>query len=44
MYTPWISDVLHIEPVSLEHWATLLTGVALSILLVMEIYKAVHNV
>ncbi|MDJ1015116.1 MAG: HAD-IC family P-type ATPase [Paracoccaceae bacterium] len=41
MYTPWISDVLHIQPVSLEHWATLLVA-ALSILVVMEIYKAVH--
>ncbi|MDJ0823926.1 MAG: HAD-IC family P-type ATPase [Rhodobacter sp.] len=42
MYTPWISDVLHIQPVSLEHWATLLAA-ALSILVVMEIYKAVHK-
>jgi magnesium-transporting ATPase (P-type) len=39
MYTPWISDVLHIQPVSLEHWATLLAA-ALSILVVMELYKA----
>lgn len=42
MYTPWISDVLHIQPVSLEHWATLLVT-ALSILLVMEGYKAYSN-
>ena len=42
MYTPWISDVLHIQPVSLEHWATLLAA-ALSILVVMELYKAAHN-
>jgi Ca2+-transporting ATPase len=42
MYTPWISDVLHIHPVPLEHWATLLT-IALSILVVMELYKAVHK-
>lgn len=42
MYTPWISDVLHIEPVSLEHWTTLLIA-ALSILVVMELYKAAHK-
>ncbi len=39
MYTPWIGDVLHIQPVPLEHWATLL-AMALSILLVMELHKA----
>jgi Ca2+-transporting ATPase len=42
MYTPWISDVLHIEPVSLREWVMLLAA-ALSILVVMEVLKAVHN-
>jgi Ca2+-transporting ATPase len=42
MYTPWISDVLHIEPVSLREWVMLLAA-ALSILVVMEVFKAVHN-
>ena len=42
MYTPWINDVLHIQPVSLEHWGNLL-AMALSILLVMEVHKAVRN-
>ena len=38
MYTPWINDVLHIQPVSIEHWLELL-GLALVILLVMELHK-----
>lgn len=38
MYAPWISDVLHIQPVSLEHWLELLV-MALSVLVAMEIYK-----
>ena len=38
MYTPWISDVLHIQPVSLQHWLELL-GFALSVLVVMELQK-----
>ncbi|MDJ0628303.1 MAG: HAD-IC family P-type ATPase [Rhodobacter sp.] len=42
MYTPGISDVLHIQPVSLDHWATLLAA-ALSVLVVMELYKAAHK-
>lgn len=42
MYTPWISDVLHIQPVPFTHWATLL-AMALSILAVMELHKAVRN-
>lgn len=41
MYTPWISDVLHIQPVSLEHWLELL-GLALTVLIVMELHKAVR--
>ena len=38
MYTPWIKDVLHIEPVTLEQWLELLL-MAFSVLLVMELHK-----
>ena len=39
MYTPWIRDVLHVQPVSPAHWLQLL-GLALTILLAMEFQKA----
>lgn len=39
MYTPWISDVLRIEPVSPQHWLELL-GLALTVLIAMELHKA----
>jgi magnesium-transporting ATPase (P-type) len=42
MYTPWISDVLHIQPVSLQHWLELL-GFALSVLVVMELHKWIRR-
>jgi magnesium-transporting ATPase (P-type) len=42
MYTPKLSDVLHIQPVSLTHWLTLL-GLALTILVLMEMHKAVRR-
>ncbi|MCX8206208.1 MAG: HAD-IC family P-type ATPase [Methanothrix sp.] len=42
MYTPWLSGVLNIGPVSLEHWGRLLT-LALSILISMEAYKLVRR-
>ncbi len=42
MYTPWISDVLHIQPVSPLFWLELL-GMALTVLLFMEIHKTVHR-
>lgn len=42
MYTPWLSGVLNIGPVSLEHWARLL-ALALSILIAMEAYKLVRR-
>jgi len=42
MYTPWISDVLHIQPVSPQHWLELL-GLALTVLVVMEFHKAVRR-
>ena len=38
MYTPWIKDVLHIQPVSIEHWLELL-GLALTVLVAMELHK-----
>jgi magnesium-transporting ATPase (P-type) len=42
MHTPWISDVLHIQPVTLQHWLVLL-GLALTVLMVMELHKAVRR-
>jgi len=42
MYTPWISDVLHVQPVSPQHWLELL-GLALTVLIVMELHKAVRR-
>jgi Ca2+-transporting ATPase len=38
LYTPGISDVLRVQPVSLAHWAQLL-AMALTILVAMEAYK-----
>ena len=38
MYTPWIRDVLHIQPVSLANWLELL-GLALTVLAAMELHK-----
>ncbi|HOK58122.1 HAD-IC family P-type ATPase [Methanothrix sp.] len=42
MYTPWLSNVLNIGPVSPEHWARLL-ALALTILVTMEAYKMVRR-
>lgn len=42
MYTPWISDVLNIQPVSPQHWLELL-GLALTVMVVMEIHKVIHH-
>jgi len=42
MYTPWINGVLHIQPVSPQLWLELL-GLALIILVVMELHKAIHH-
>lgn len=42
MYTPWLSDVLHIQPVTAEHWLELL-AIALSVLFVMELHKFIRN-
>ncbi len=38
MYTPWISDVLRIQPVSMDHWLQLLV-LALTVTVVMEMHK-----
>ena len=38
MYTPWIKDVLGIQPVSIEHWLQLL-ALALTVTIVMELHK-----
>lgn len=38
MYTPWINDVLGIQPVSIHHWFELL-GLALTVTIVMELHK-----
>lgn len=42
MYTPWISDVLHIQPVSPQHWLELL-GLALTVLVVTELHKILRR-
>jgi hypothetical protein len=42
MYTPTLSDVLHIQPVSLTHWLTLL-GLSMTIPVVMEVHKGVRR-
>ena len=42
MYVPGLRDVLQIQPVSLEQWFNLL-GIALLLLLVMEVHKAVRR-
>jgi len=42
MYTPWLNDVLHIQPVSPQHWFELL-GLALTVLVVMELHKVVRR-
>ncbi len=42
MYTPWISDVLRIQPVSPQHWLELL-GFALTVLVAMELHKVIRR-
>ncbi|MEN8800618.1 MAG: cation-translocating P-type ATPase C-terminal domain-containing protein [Thiogranum sp.] len=39
MYTPWISEVLRLQPVSPQHWLELL-GLALTVLVAIELHKA----
>ncbi len=42
MYTPWINDILHIQPVSPALWLELL-GIALIVLVAMELHKAIYH-
>jgi magnesium-transporting ATPase (P-type) len=42
MYTPWIRDVLDIKPISPQQWLELL-GLALTVLVVMELHKALRR-
>ena len=42
MYTPWISNVLHIQPVSLNFWLDMLL-IALIILIAMEVHKFLRH-
>jgi hypothetical protein len=42
MYIPWIRDVLHIQPVSFEHWLELL-GLAFTVLVAMELHKLIRR-
>ena len=42
MYTPWLSSVLHIQPVTPQHWLELL-GLALTVLLAMELHKVIRR-
>jgi magnesium-transporting ATPase (P-type) len=42
MYTPWISDVLRIQPISPQHWVELLV-LALSVLVIMELHKVLRR-
>lgn len=42
MYTPWISDVLGIQPVSPQHWLELL-AIAFCVLVVMEVHKLLRK-
>lgn len=42
MYTPWISDVLHIQPVTLQSWGVL-SGLALLLMVVLEVEKYIRR-
>ena len=42
MYTPWIRDVLQIQPIPFMHWLELL-GIAMIALIVMEIHKVIKT-
>ncbi len=42
MYTPWISDVLRIQPISPQHWIELLV-LAFSVLVIMELHKVLRR-
>ncbi len=38
IYTPWLSDVLQIQPISPQHWLLLL-GLSLTVMVIMELHK-----
>ena len=42
MYTPWISEVLDIQPITPQHWMELL-GMALTVLVAMELHKTIRR-
>ena len=42
MYIPWLQEALGASPISFEHWLELL-GIALILVVVMEIQKKVYN-
>ena len=42
MYTPWLSDVLRVQPVSLDYWLDMLM-IATTILVVMEVHKLLRR-
>jgi magnesium-transporting ATPase (P-type) len=42
MYTPWLSEVLRIQPIAPQHWLELL-GLALTVLVVMELHKVIRR-
>jgi len=42
MYTPWINDVLRIQPVSLDYWFDMLL-ISITVLIVMEGHKFVRR-
>ena len=42
MYTPWISEVLDIQPITPQHWLELL-GMALTVLVAMELHKTIRR-
>ena len=42
MYTPWINEVLDIQPITLQHWMELLC-MALIVLVAMELHKTIRR-
>jgi len=42
MYTPWISEVLDIQPITPQHWMELL-GMALTVMVAMELHKTIRR-
>ena len=42
MYTPWINEVLDIQPITPQHWMELLC-MALTVLVAMELHKTIRR-